>query len=89
MTYSRENANLEQFKKAMKSSTDKLTVCYFLPNPECPKYGDYYTVATSVGDTSYILHTQKNELRRFKNMAALTSALGITSNAKTINLSII
>lgn len=85
--YRRANANLAQFKALIKSYDTQINVIFF---PANAAYPDSFTTTIEIKErdkiTTHILHTQKNELRRFKNISALTNALQLDHTSPAINL---
>lgn len=79
----RENANLAQFKALIKQTTNNINVIFF---PAMDTYPATFTTSIVVGNTTHILYTQKNELRRFKNITALTKALELDHTSPSLKL---
>ncbi len=73
------NVNLEQFREVIKTTMEKVNVIYFPDD-------NHFTITLLTGHTTYLLYTQKNVIRTFKNMSAIVSALQLNEESRGLSL---
>lgn len=78
-TFTTHNLNLQQFREQIKTTMEKVNVIYFPAD-------DFFTVTLLTGYNTYMLVTQKNQIRNFKNMPAIVSALRLNEESRGLNL---